>query len=684
MTRFSAVLFAAALGCATSAPAVAATVDPAAAAVLDRYIQAIGGRAELERIKTVETISESTLFGTSQKMYHIEDRPTRRFYTRNEGPSGTAEVGFDGTRVWRRTAFFRGYLSNDDPQAKALTGERFQRWQYRESGRDFAKLPNETIDGKELLVVGSTTFAARGAEVPIKLYFDSVTYLLVRAVTGTDVTSVETLSDYRKVDGGLVAFSLKVETPQATIERRIVSVRQNVPLDESLFRFETAANATPSGALASPSPTASAAPGMRYKPESEIPEDERIKTFEFLWKTVNDTYPDLHFGGVDWRAVHDRYLPQARATRTSGPFHKLLATMVNELNQSHFHVFAPDQTLDLQSTTRERMGSVDLNLRLIDGRLVVVDLDPSGSAYRGGLRDGFVLTAIGGETVEALRAAAKRDASQRSLDEAIDAVRAANRALAGKSGTTVTVTALDEQDRPHAFELVRELPPLASPLHFTSKTLPGNVGYIKFDIFLGNLLDQFRAALSQMRDTKGLIIDLRGNPGGVGDLSPAIANLLSSDPGSLGTSQFRYSTRKFEFAGSGNDAYKGRVIILVDELSGSTSEVFSGGLQEMHRATVVGLTTARAVLPSIVTLLPTGGAFQHVVSDFRTPNGRALEGQGVVPDVIVSRTRKGVLAGRDEQLERALDLLRSDLIRADSRDEIARPHLPREPYAEAF
>ncbi|HEY5087267.1 MAG TPA: S41 family peptidase [Gemmatimonadaceae bacterium] len=658
MTRISAVLFLAALACATPATAVAATVDPAAAAVLDRYIQAIGGRTELERIKTVETISESTIFGTSQKMYHIEDRPTRRFYTRNEGPSGTAEVGFDGTRVWRRAAFFRGYLSDDDPQAKALTGDRFARWQYRESGRDFAKLPNETIDGKELLVVGSTAIATRGAEVPVKLYFDPATFLLVRTATGTDVTSVETLGDYRKVDGVLVAFALTVVTPQATIERRIVSVRQNVPLDESLFRFETQASATPSSTPASPGPTATTSPGTPYKPDSEIPEDQRLKTFEFLWKTVNDTYPDLTFGGVNWQEVHDRYLPQARATTTSGPFHRLLATMVNELNQSHFYVFAPDQTLGLESTTRERMGSVDLNLRLIEGRLLAVDLDPSGSAYRAGLRNGFAITAVGGETVDALRAAAKRDASRRSLDEGIDAVRAVSRKLVGKSGTTIAVTVLNEQERPHTFELVRELPSLASSLHFTSKTLPGNVGYIKFDIFIGNLLDQFRAALSRMRDTKGLIIDLRGNPGGVGDIAPAIANLLSSGPGSLGTSQFRYSTRKFEFAGTGNDAYKGRLIILVDELSGSTSEVFSGGLQEMHRATVVGLTTARAVLPSIVTLLPTGGAFQHVISDFRTPKGRALEGQGVVPDAIVSRTRKGVLVGRDEQLERALELLR--------------------------
>jgi carboxyl-terminal processing protease len=664
MMRISAVLFAAVLACAASTPAVAANVDPAAAAVLDRYIQAIGGRAELERIKTIETISESTIFGTSQKVYRIEDRPSGRFYTRTEGPSGIVEVGFDGTRVWRRAAFFRGYLSEDDPQFKALTGRRFERWQYRESGRDFAKLPNETIDGKELVVVGSTTLGARGAETPIKLYIDPATYLLVRAVTGSDITSVETLGDYRKVGAVLVAFARKVVTPQATVESRIVSVRQNIPLDDSLFRFETQASATPSSAPASPSPPATASHGTRYKPDSEIPEDERIKTFEFLWKTVNDTYPDLHFGGIDWQAVHDRYLPQARDTKTSGPFHKLLATTLNELNQSHFRVFAPEETFGLDSATRDRMGSVDLNLRLIGGRLLAVDLDPSGSAYRAGLRDGFILTTIGGETVDALRAAAKRDASQHSLGEAIDAVRAANRALAGKVGTTVAVIALDAQDQPHTFELVRELPPLASSLQFTSKTLPGNVGYIKFNIFIGNLLERFRAALSQMRDTKSLIIDLRGNPGGVGDLASAIANLLSSGPGSLGTFQFRYNTRKLEFSGSGSAAYKGRVVILVDELSGSTSEVFSGGLQEMHRATVVGVRTARAALPSIVTLLPTGGAFQYVISFFKTPNGRTLEGQGVVPDVIVSRTRKGVLAGRDEQLERALNLLRRNDSRA--------------------
>ncbi|MGH7720705.1 MAG: S41 family peptidase, partial [Gemmatimonadaceae bacterium] len=78
-------------------------------------------------------------------------------------------------------------------------------------------------------------------------------------------------------------------------------------------------------------------------------------------------------------------------------------------------------------------------------------------------------------------------------------------------------------------------------------------------------------------------------------------------------------------------------------------------LQEIGRATVVGVTTAGAVLPSVVALLPTGGALQHAISEYRTPRGTRLEGRGVTPSVEAPRpTRATLLAGRDEALELAM------------------------------
>ena len=95
----------------------------------------------------------------------------------------------------------------------------------------------------------------------------------------------------------------------------------------------------------------------------------------------------------------------------------------------------------------------------------------------------------------------------------------------------------------------------------------------------------------------------------------------------------------------------------MDHGSGSTSEVFSSGMQEIGRATVVGTTSAGAVLPSVFEKLPTGAIFQYAISDFRTPKNILLEGRGVEPDIEAKQTRKALLEGRDAQLDRAVEII---------------------------
>jgi len=95
-----------------------------------------------------------------------------------------------------------------------------------------------------------------------------------------------------------------------------------------------------------------------------------------------------------------------------------------------------------------------------------------------------------------------------------------------------------------------------------------------------------------------------------------MASLISARDGSLGNFKYRYETQSVAYKGTDKTSYYGQVILLVDELSGSTSEVFAGGLQASGRAIVLGSRTAGAVLPSLLQVLPTGAALQHVISNF--------------------------------------------------------------------
>src|SRR5262249_2990103 len=144
-------------------------------------------------------------------------------------------------------------------------------------------------------------------------------------------------------------------------------------------------------------------------------------------------------------------------------------------------------------------------------------------------------------------------------------------------------------------------------------------------------------------------------PGGVGGMACRLAGALETKNTSLGQMRMR-SVPEFKFFVFGQkDAFEGKVVLLMDSDSGSTSEVFAAGLQELGRATVVGQRSLGAALPSVIQKLPTGALFQYAIGDFRTPSGVLVEGRGVIPNREVELTRRTLLEGRDAQLEAAIE-----------------------------
>lgn len=643
------------------------TIDPAAVEVLEKHIAAIGGRDVNRAVKTSESQTEAEVFGMVNKATRLEDRVTGRFYSRTEGPNGSVEMGFDGKRVWQRTPSFRGYLSETDPAARRVMSREASLIEYKESGKRFARLPNEKIEGKEYFVIESaTTDLVSGQQVPIKYYFDPATFLLKQTVRGTAVTAKIIFDDYQKVDGIMVAFTRIQETQQATIKVKVKSIKHNVTIDPAKFDFH---EDSPKPESQKPSAKQEEPRATLAQPENSaaqvLPEATRAETFELVWGKINDTYWDRSFNGVNWKAIHDKYLPLVKVAARGDEFHSLLNQMVGELHVSHVKIMPPGTFGGLASRASDlKNDAVGLALRWINNQLVIVGVEPDSSAQAAGIRRGFVVAAVNGKTPAALYTEyLKKNPGFHSREE-FSRVRSIDPELKGSPNTKVTLDVLNDRNEIVKLELERKARPLGAS--FESKRLEQNIGYIKFNAFFGNVLEKFQAAVRELRETRGLIIDLRGNPGGAGDLAPSIANVLSANEGSLGISKSRYESRSFAYKGSGAEAYKGLVVLLVDELSVSTSEVFAGGLQENKRATVIGTPTAGAVLPSLVEILPTGGALQYVVSNFQTPNGTVLEGRGVIPDIVVQLSRSGLLSGQDAALERAKEVIRAGKIVASS------------------
>jgi hypothetical protein len=189
-----------------------------------------------------------------------------------------------------------------------------------------------------------------------------------------------------------------------------------------------------------------------------------------------------------------------------------------------------------------------------------------------------------------------------------------------------------------------------SRLVFETRLLPSGTGYIRFNEFLDpvSLMPQIEKAVHDYRNAPGIILDLRGNRGGIGMMAMGIAGFFIPEAGhKLGEMTTRDTTIKFVIFPRA-ETYTGRLAILVDSGSASTSEILAQGLSDLGRARIFGSLTAGAALPSDIVRLPNGDGFQFAEAAYVSEKGKVLEGSGVTPDVEV---RENVIETADAWIQ---------------------------------
>ncbi len=419
----------------------------------------------------------------------------------------------------------------------------------------------------------------------------------------------------------------------------------------------------------------------------------RVETFEIVWRTVRDNHFDPAFGGVNWDAVREEFSPRTAAARTDRELHTLLQQMLNRLGQSHFNIIPPEAIPSLGEEAGGEDGAagaggeadgekprpkgslyaaehmtygIGIDLRVVGGAVLVTRVEPGSSAERAGLRMGYALRSVDGRPVSSilrtLRLAAVYEPAARNQIPAEILVGYVN----GSPGTSVRLSFLDGRNRLRRVAVPRErlkgeLTPTFQSLpaqfvEFESRRLRGGVGYIRFNLFVAPVMDKFCAALRSMKDAPGVVIDLRGNRGGLLGLIYGMGGLLETRPVSFGVMRTRAGWHDMLITPQPS-AYRGTLVVLIDAETQSAGEIFAGGLQASGRAVVVGQRSAGATLPSAAKELPTGAILQYAFADFVAANGALIEGSGVEPNVPVKLNRRQLLAGRDPQLESALNML---------------------------
>jgi len=414
-----------------------------------------------------------------------------------------------------------------------------------------------------------------------------------------------------------------------------------------------------------PTPTRTPHPTETF--ETILTSAERQTIFEAAWQTINDEYYDTTFGGNDWQAIGDEYQQKLETVKDDGSFWiMLLNPMLFELGVSHLVALPPSMANELDRMTFAT-GSLGIDVRLLDGSAVVTQVVGDSPADKAGLRPGYVIASIDGWTLEDLVANSLQTPPNNERHRRGIAIQGMRGMLYGETGKQIIIEYLDEKDRPqtttlqftkrinsHCDQLDPAMPPACGEIEV--RQLANNIGYIRFSGFISAVQDGVLKAIDEFHDAPALIIDLRGNPGGQFFVRKAFASQL------IGTKELfiRYQYRDHieqAYLDPVANAYPGKVVILVDEHSLSSSEEFSGSLQALGRATIVGSQTPGICLVMNIKTLPYGTILAYPIAEGQTPDGRVLENNGVVPDIEVALNRAQLLQGRDTQLEAAINYL---------------------------
>ena len=384
----------------------------------------------------------------------------------------------------------------------------------------------------------------------------------------------------------------------------------------------------------------------------------KAATFESVWGYVNEAYYDADFGGKDWGEIGERYRGLLAEAADEGAVRWVLTAMLRELGESHFALLAGGRGAE----GRRSGGVWGGEVALVGDEALVYRVERGGPGWRAGLRDGDRIVAVGGEALAELLAAGERVEGPGHLLR-YERWQRASGLLGGGPGDVVGVEVLSASGEGRLADLELEryagrvTPGLGlmgpMPLVVESRRWEDGAAYLRFSVWFPVAMPEIREFVTGLgEDCPGLVIDLRGNPGGIGVMAGGLAGLLVAEDVKLGTTRMRDGELRFNgFAQKG--AYLGPVALLLDGGSASTSEIFAAGLQEAGRARVFGERSAGAALPSAFVSLPNGDVLQAALGDFRTPGGVAVEGRGVEPDEAVALSAVAFLEGEDSVVEAA-------------------------------
>lgn len=357
------------------------------------------------------------------------------------------------------------------------------------------------------------------------------------------------------------------------------------------------------------------------------------RVFDTVWNTVRRQYYDPNLHGVDWAAARETWRPQALAAADDRALYRALGAMLDLLDDEHAGAISP-AVARRQDQLRVRRAVMGVSLARQDGDVWRIDSVRAGSpAEEAGLQPGWVLQTVDGQSW--------------GVDFDVE------------EGRPIQLELTDEAGGPRRVSVVpRVMDPI--PAFSVDASRPGVV-VLRIEGFESGLGRWLGQQLAQTSPETDVILDLRGNPGGLLLEADAALSCFLPENQEWATRVSRNGRPAtlsiMPGCGTLNGPVPNDVALLVDGSSRSAAELTPAALQESGRALVIGEHTAGAVLISQDSPLPDGGRLTLSRADYITAGGVRLEKRGVEPDIVVTRSIEERRAGLDPALDAAIAVL---------------------------
>lgn len=360
--------------------------------------------------------------------------------------------------------------------------------------------------------------------------------------------------------------------------------------------------------------------GIGQSPPFGVASDVEFRMFWDVWNLLKQKYYQ--------QPIEDKRL-----------FYGALAGLAYSLDDPYTTFFEPSSAQEFEQALSGKFEGIGAEIGLREGRITVIAPLPGTPAERAGLRPGDLINTIDGEETTGF-----------AVEEAVTKIR-------GPKGTQVTLGI----ERPDAQEPLFEVTITRDQIQVESvrvKQREDGIAMIEVTNFNGDTEAGFSRAVQQVlrAEPKGLIIDLRNNPGGYLDTALAMAGEWVGD--AVVVKERRHGEIFEELRGLGRKRLSGiPTVVLVNEGSASAAEIVAGALQDYGVATIVGAKTFGKGSVQDYVDLPDGSAVKITIAEWLTPKERTINKTGLEPDVAVDRTPEDYEKQLDPQLDRAVAIL---------------------------